>query len=40
MVLQGVNRDKFEELALGLCLPQAFLVWEYSNFFFKSSAVG
>lgn len=33
MVLQGVNRDRFEELALGLCLPQALLVWEYSEFF-------
>lgn len=33
MVLQGVNRDRFEELALGLCLPQALIVWEYSDFF-------
>lgn len=40
MVLQGVNRDRFEELALGLCLPQALIVWEYSDFFWKSSAAG
>lgn len=43
MVLRGVSRDRFEEPALGLCLPQALLVWEYSNFFFffwKRSAVG
>lgn len=36
MVLRGVSRDRFEEPALGLCLPQALLVWEYSNFFFGS----
>lgn len=33
MVLQGMNRDRFEELALGLCLPQALTVWECSDFF-------
>lgn len=31
VVLQGMCRDKFEELALGLCLLP--FVWEYSDFF-------
>lgn len=33
MVLQEVNRDRFEELVLGHRLPQALIVWEYSDFF-------
>lgn len=33
LVRQGVNRDRLEELALGLSLPQALIVWEYSDFF-------
>lgn len=40
IVLQGVNRDRFEKLALGLCLPQALLVWEYSDFFSQEFCCG